>query len=59
MPDNYIDDDYEYQGKKEDMHELKYIVFEIYILSIRLHNIFLFVNTISVEDLLRKKCAKC
>jgi hypothetical protein len=32
--------DYEYQGKKEEIHKLKYIVFEIYILSIRFHKIF-------------------
>jgi hypothetical protein len=29
--------DYEYQGKKEEIHKLKYIVFEIYILYIRFH----------------------
>jgi hypothetical protein len=32
--------DYEYQGKKEEIHKLKYIVLEIYILSIRFHKIF-------------------
>jgi hypothetical protein len=29
--------DYEYQGKKEEIHKLKYIVGEIYILSIIFH----------------------
>jgi hypothetical protein len=31
MPENYrLIMDYEYQGKKEKFHKLKYIVFEIY-----------------------------
>jgi hypothetical protein len=30
---------YEYQGKKEEIHKLKYIVFDTYILSIRFHKI--------------------
>jgi hypothetical protein len=41
MPENYkLMMDYEYQGKKEEIHELQYIVSEIYILSIRFHKIF-------------------
>jgi hypothetical protein len=40
MPENYrLMMDYEYQGKKEEIHKLKYIVFEIYILSIRFQKI--------------------
>jgi hypothetical protein len=36
--------DYEYQGKKEEIHKLKYIVFKIYILSIDFIKYFLSVN---------------
>jgi hypothetical protein len=35
--------DYEYQGKKKTIYKQKYIVVEIYILSIRFHKIFFFV----------------
>jgi hypothetical protein len=45
--------DYVYQGKKEEIHRLKYIVFKIYELSIRFHNIFLSVNTNSGPSCLR------
>jgi hypothetical protein len=41
MPENYrLMMGYEYKGKKEEIHKLKYIVFEI-LFSIRFHkNIF-------------------
>jgi hypothetical protein len=46
MPETYLlMMDCEYQGKKEELHKLKYIVFKIYILSIRFHKIFVSVNT--------------
>jgi hypothetical protein len=48
MPENYrLLMDYEYQGKKEEIHKLKCIVFEIYILYYPLDFIkyFLSVNT--------------
>jgi hypothetical protein len=32
--------DHEYQEKKKEIYYLKYIVFEIYTLSIRFHKIF-------------------
>jgi hypothetical protein len=31
--------DYEYQGKNEEIHKLNYIVYEIYVLSIRFQKI--------------------
>jgi hypothetical protein len=37
--------DYEYQGKKEEIHKLIYIIFEINILSIDFIKYFLAVNT--------------
>jgi hypothetical protein len=41
MPENYrLMVDYKYQGKKKEIHKLKYIVCEIYILSIRVHKTF-------------------
>jgi hypothetical protein len=41
MPENYrFMMDYENQGKKKEMYQLKYIDFEIYILSIRFYKIF-------------------
>jgi hypothetical protein len=41
MPENYrFMMDYEYQTKKEEIYNLKYIVSEIYILSNRFHKIF-------------------
>jgi hypothetical protein len=46
--------DYEYQGKKEEIHKLKYIVFEIYILSIIFHKIFF-----ACEYQLRKRKKMC
>jgi hypothetical protein len=50
MPENYwLKMDYEFQGKKEEIHKLKsvvfekYVVIEIYILSITFHKIFFFL----------------
>jgi hypothetical protein len=40
MPENYrFMMDYEYQGKREEIHRLKYKVFKIYILSKRFNKI--------------------
>jgi hypothetical protein len=40
--------DYEYQEKKKEIYYLKYVVFEIYILSIRVNKKIMSVNTNSV-----------
>jgi hypothetical protein len=47
MPDNYrFMMDYEYQDKNKEIYKLKYLVFKIYILSIRFHKkYFSSVNT--------------
>jgi hypothetical protein len=47
--------DYEYQENKKEIHQLKYIVFEIYILSIRINKLlkyFLSVNTNSGDRII-------
>jgi hypothetical protein len=45
--------DYEYQEKKKEIYQLKYIVFKIYLLDFTIY--FLFVNTNSELVLLDKK----
>jgi hypothetical protein len=46
MPDKLqIMTDYEYQGIKKEIHKLKYIVFKIYILSIRFRFCYVVFNS--------------